>query len=136
MKIKYLAVLLVTIFGLNGSQAQSNPPVGSDVMVTLTGSGFETESFTYADGRVDEVSNQVTVDLTFHTSSPQPTGFFFSSISAAFSGGIDVNVNLTLTDGGNATTDQLQNRLNYTEPNFGVSTSFFGPQFAGVDPGD
>jgi hypothetical protein len=117
------------------------PPAGgpgSDAMVTLSASGSEWKIFTYNDGsgRVDDLTNQITVSLQVHPYSPQPHGYLFSSTLADFSGTINVQFTGRENEYGLSSTDNLQNQANYTEPNSAVDTGFFGPQFVGSYPGN
>jgi len=117
------------------------PPAGGpgrDVMVTLSASGSAWKVFTYNDGsgRVDDLTNQITVSLQVHPYSPQPDGYLFSSTLADFSGTINVQFSGRENEPGRSNTDNLQNQANYTEPNSAVDTGFFGPQFVGTYPGN
>ncbi|HEY3853022.1 MAG TPA: carboxypeptidase-like regulatory domain-containing protein [Verrucomicrobiae bacterium] len=132
MNFKRLALSVIALFGSHLASAQSTFPIDTDVMVNLTASGTQTN--TYEDGSI--VVNQISVNLQFHPYSPQPNGPFFTSASADFNGTITLNVTATETDYGFSDTEYLKNQLNYTESGYQVDTGFFGPQFQGVNPGN
>jgi pimeloyl-ACP methyl ester carboxylesterase len=133
---KCTVMLLLSLLSLHIAHAQTNPAPGSQVMVLLSGSGTDWASFTYTDGRIDYVTNQISVNLLFHPYSPQVSGYFFSSTQADFSGTINITTTATETKPGLSVTDNFQNQLNYTEPGYTVEALFFGPQFVGVTPGN
>ena len=84
--VEFTVMLLLNLFGLQISQAQSGGAPGSQVMVALAGSGVTSGVITYNDGsgRVDIVTNQIIVRMQVHPYSPQPNGGVFSSTLADF----------------------------------------------------
>jgi hypothetical protein len=123
---------------MQGAGAQSGGSPGSDVMVSLTGSGSQWKTVTYNDGsgRFDALTNQISVSLRFHPYSPQPNGYLFSSASADVSGTITIQFNGTEKVSGASKSENLQNQVSYNEPGFAVQTGFFGPQFIAPLPGE
>lgn len=123
--------LLAALLGLNSADAQSTPPIDSDVIVVLSGSGGQSKTFTYEDGsgRVDNVTVQINANLTFHVSSPQASGSFFTSTAADFDELMDINATATESEPGLSQTYNLGNNINDNYLGFPVETEFFGPQF-------
>jgi pimeloyl-ACP methyl ester carboxylesterase len=136
MNTKSLVLLVATLMSAHIAVAQSNPPIDTDVIINLTGSGTQTNTYDDGSGRTDVVINQITVNLQLHPYSPQANGIFYTSSTADFSGTITVSVMATETQYGLSDTDNLQDQAKYTEPDDQVATGFFGPQFQGVNPGD
>lgn len=138
MRTNRIAITLVlSLLAPRVVQAQSGTP-GSDVEVVLAGSGLAWGIFTYNDGsgRIDFVTNRISVDLQLYPSSPQMNGYLFSSRTGLFNGTININTTAIETEPGLSTTDNLSNQPSYHEPGFAIDTSFFGPQFLGLNPGD
>jgi len=104
-------------------------------MVTLSGSGGQSATFTAQNGsgRVDDVTVDLNVTLHFHPYSPQPSGVFFSSSSADFNGSIDINASATETEPGLSRTYNFENDITLPpSTGFPVETGFFGPEFVGL----
>jgi hypothetical protein len=129
MNTQNIVILLFSLLNFHLADAQSNPPIGSDVVVNLTASGSQTTTYTDGSGRVDTISNQITANLQFHISSPQQSGNFFASSSAGFTGTTALNIAATENAPGTSNTQYLSNQENYNEPDFAVEAQFFGPQF-------
>ena len=133
--MKQSFAILLIFLSLRAATAQTP---GSDVMVTLSASGSDWQGFTYQNSdRVDLITNRITASLTFHPSSPQAKGYYYSSTTADFEGSINIITTAIVTENGSSTSDTFQNQVTYTEPGFPVDSDFFGPQFSGsVKPGD
>ncbi len=120
--------LFLYIFGITEARSQGTP--GTNVMVAVSGSGTLIGTFNYGNGRIDTITNQIGVNLQFHTHLPQAQGYYYASTVADFTGTITINGTGVETAPGVNYTSGFYNTLNYDEPGYAVATEFFGPQFS------
>ena len=123
MNVKGNLIFILCLFAFQCAQAQSP---GSQVMVVLAGSGAQSGTITYEDGRVDTITNQITIQMQFHPYSPQNNGNLFSSTLADFNGSITIQSSDTETLGGSSNSQYNQKTVTYTNyTDFTTDTEFF-----------
>lgn len=124
LKTKRILILFLCFTGMHTARAQSP---GSQVTVVLAGSGGQSGTFTYGNGRVDNITNYVTIRMQFHPYSPQPNGGLFFSTQSDFNGEIDIQSLATETQGGSSYSQIYNKTTGYTNyVGFATQTEFVG----------
>ncbi len=119
-------IFLFSLLGLGVVQAQSGREPGSQVEVVLSGSGAQSATFTYSNGRVDLVTNRISVTLRLHPYSPQAEGNLYLSTLADFNGVVSVHSTATAIEGGSSDTQDFRNDATFTNYiAFSTQTEFF-----------
>ncbi len=123
---KSASILAFSLLGLGVVQAQSGGEPGSQVEAVLFGSGAQSATFTYSNGRVDLVTNQISVTLRLHPYSPQPESNLYLSTLADFNGIVSIHSTATAIEGGSSDTQDFRNDATFTNyVAFSTQTEFF-----------